>query len=802
MLISPGFGPGGSGASPDALEHALQELSRIRHAETDAGLTAALDIAARALGAGAASLWTVEGGRAVPRVGLPEAPQGDGDEAVCEQRLAELGERCVREGSAGGPAGDVLLDAALLVEGGVTGWVRFHRPAGSIWSGTERLFAAAVADRLALTLERARADAELRQRTSELEAVFHALPDMYFRLSEDGLILDHRFGSEARTYPVPVGFPPQLVGLNPSDFLPADVRALWDGALEEVRRTGRMRYLEYRLLTDLGARDFEARIVPTDDGSLIAIVRDITDRKESVEALRESEARYRTLVEQLPAIIYIASADEGNPTLFASTHAERLLGYGEDEWRRHPRLWLERIHAEDRERVERAWREAHSTGQRFVAEYRMHTRTGEVVWLRDESLMLYSDQGDPLCIQGVMLDITERKRSDEALRAAKDEAERANRAKSEFLSRMSHELRTPMNSILGFAQLLSRGSLAPEHRKSVQHILKAGRHLLHLINEVLEIARIEAGRNNLSLEPVRLGPVMLEAIGLVRPLAAQLGVEVDEGPWPYDGAFVRADRQRLAQVLLNLLSNAVKYNRSGGRVRLACELAARGEGSPRLVVRVEDTGRGIPLDRVDQLFTPFARLGAEQTDVEGTGLGLALSQRLAEAMEGSLTLERTGPEGSVFRLELRGEEDPLERLDDPIAPLAALEEAPHADATILYVEDNLANLSLVETILLSRPRWRIVPALQGQLGVEVAREHAPDLILLDLHLPDIPGSEVLRRLRADARTAHIPVVVISADATRATVERLTAGGANAYLTKPLDIDEFLETVQRFLPAAE
>jgi CheY-like chemotaxis protein len=246
-------------------------------------------------------------------------------------------------------------------------------------------------------------------------------------------------------------------------------------------------------------------------------------------------------------------------------------------------------------------------------------------------------------------------------------------------------------------------------------------------------------------------------------------------------------------VLLNLLSNAIKYNHPGGTVRLGVAPAA-GDG---WTVRVEDTGRGIRADLVDQLFTPFARLGAEQTDVEGTGLGLALSQRLCEAMGGALRLEATSPAGSVFRLELRGAESPVRVLED--ARPFTLAEAPHREATLLYVEDNLANLSLVETILLSRPGWRTVPALQGQLGVELAREHLPDLVLLDLHLPDIPGAEVLRRLRADPRTARIPVVVVSADATASSLERLRHAGADAYLTKPLDVDEFLAVVERFLP---
>jgi PAS domain S-box-containing protein len=410
---------------------------------------------------------------------------------------------------------------------------------------------------------------------------------------------------------------------------------------------------------------------------------------------------------------------------------------------------------------------------------------------------------------GYSVDITERKRTEEAVQRAtreaeraREAAERANRAKSEFLSRMSHELRTPMNSILGFAQLLERTQLPPEHRRGVGHILKAGRHLLQLINEVLEIARIEAGRHTLSLEPVRVDTVLQEAVALMRPLAAQWRVELGDSPCADAGAFVQADRQRLTQVMLNLLGNAIKYNRVGGRVSIRCErLADEGRGA-RLAIRVHDTGRGIAADRVDQLFTPFARLGAESTEVEGTGLGLALSQRLSEAMGGSLCLERSDVQGSVFRLELLVADDPLLRLEDAAAPVDPVRDVPHAEATLLYIEDNLANLSLVETILLSRPRWRTLPALQGGIGLELAREHRPHLILLDLHLPDISGEEVLRRLRADPRTAPIPVVVITADATRTTVERLRAAGADAYLTKPLDIDEFLETITRYLPPVE
>ena len=200
-----------------------------------------------------------------------------------------------------------------------------------------------------------------------------------------------------------------------------------------------------------------------------------------------------------------------------------------------------------------------------------------------------------------------------------------------------------------------------------------------------------------------------------------------------------------------------------------------------------------------QLFTPFARLGAEQTEVEGTGLGLALSLRLAEAMGGTLELERTGPEGSVFRLGLLGAANPLRRAEDAGLAVAPSDDGEHGTAQLLYIEDNLANLDLVETFLLTRPGWKLVPALQGRIGVELAREHRPDLVLLDLHLPDISGEEVLRRLRADPRTATIPIVIISADATRDSLDRLRGAGADAYLTKPLDLDDFLATLETHLP---
>jgi PAS domain S-box-containing protein len=408
---------------------------------------------------------------------------------------------------------------------------------------------------------------------------------------------------------------------------------------------------------------------------------------------------------------------------------------------------------------------------------------------------LFDQNGDVNRLIGYSIDITARKQTEFALERAKEEAERANRAKSEFLSRMSHELRTPMNGILGFAQVLERSSLLEDQKKWVGHILRGGRHLLHLINEVLELSRIEAGRVNLSLEPVHLATVMREGLDLVRPIAEQAGIELLEG----DAAdwYVRADRQRLAQIVLNLLSNAIKYNRSVGRVWVTC--AHEADHPDHLSIRFHDTGCGVPHDRLDQLFTPFARLGAEQTSTEGTGLGLALSRRLAEAMDGELVLENTSPEGSVFRLDLRVVSNPLDRLATSSSTIVDQTASDESCATILYIEDNPTNLSLVETFLEAQPGWRTISAQRGRAGIEMAKDQRPDLVLLDLHLPDMQGEDVLRQLRSDERTASIPVVVISADATPGAIRRLLAAGADAYLTKPIDLDDFLVTIRRFAP---
>jgi signal transduction histidine kinase/ActR/RegA family two-component response regulator len=370
----------------------------------------------------------------------------------------------------------------------------------------------------------------------------------------------------------------------------------------------------------------------------------------------------------------------------------------------------------------------------------------------------------------------------------------ADAAKNLFLSRMSHELRTPLNAILGFAQLLEVDDLSPDQRESVDQILSGGRHLLALINEVLDLSRVESGNLALSLEAVGAAEVFAETRSLIGSLAAERGIVINSPP-PEDCPYhVRADRQRLMQVLLNLAANAVKYNRPGGTIGFSCERTDTGS----IRIGVTDTGPGIPEEHFERLFAPFDRLGAEYSDVEGAGMGLALSKRLMELMGGTLAVESTVGEGTTFSVELVSLDAPVdEHADVDELPLRALN-ASSSKCTVLYVEDNPSNLRLMERVLARRPNTSLITTSHGDAAPRLAREHRPDLVLLDMNLPGCDGEEVLSRLKAQPETAAVPVVIVSADAAPAQIERMLAAGARDYLTKPIDVTALLGVLDRSL----
>jgi PAS domain S-box-containing protein len=410
-------------------------------------------------------------------------------------------------------------------------------------------------------------------------------------------------------------------------------------------------------------------------------------------------------------------------------------------------------------------------------------------------------------LQGVFAaarDVTERKRLDQVLQeknveleSARSVAEKANLAKSEFLSSMSHELRSPLNAILGFAQLLESDSPppTPPQKESIAQILGAGWHLLKLIDEILDLAKVESKQVPLSREPVSLAEVMLECQGMIEAQAQQRGIRMTFPQFkiPY---FVLADRIRVKQVLINLLANAIKYNREGGTVKANCTEITPG----RIRVSIRDTGAGLNPEQLGQLFQAFNRLGQEAGGEEGTGIGLVVAKRLVELMGGVIGVESTVGKGSVFWFELIACAEPQLFLDEVeaaalVQPLMPRGTGPH---TLLYVEDNPANLKLVEQIIARHPDIRLLTAVNGNRGIEIARASRPDVILMDINLPGLNGFEALEILRADPATADIPVIAISANAMPLDIERGLQAGFFRYIIKPIKVSEFIKTLDMAL----
>ena len=396
--------------------------------------------------------------------------------------------------------------------------------------------------------------------------------------------------------------------------------------------------------------------------------------------------------------------------------------------------------------------------------------------------------------------ISERKLAEAEILKAKNEAENANRAKSEFLSRMSHELRTPLNSILGFAQLMEMSDLIPSHKKRLNHILSNGKHLLKLINEVLDIAGIESGKQMMNIEPVLLIDMINQAMDVIQGAAHKRGVTIELVDAPSNNFFVMADKLRLKQVLLNLMSNAVKYNDEKGLVKIKTELQPLdASGNAMVRLSISDTGIGINPDNISKLFQSFERIGADKTEIEGTGLGLMLVRKFAEAMGGAVGVESKPDVGSTFWVDLPQTEnkDNVKIKIEGVEEGAAIQEDAKV-ATILYIEDNLSNIELVEEILADhRPSIQLVTSIYGGKTIKLAKEYLPKLILLDLNLPDMKGDEVLKKLLADSVTKTIPVIMVSANAIPSQIKKLMKIGAVNYLTKPLDIIQFLKNVDQY-----
>ncbi|MGD0198403.1 MAG: ATP-binding protein [Solirubrobacteraceae bacterium] len=556
---------------------------------------------------------------------------------------------------------------------------------------------------------------------------------------------------------------------------------------------------------EMSAGDLSARVKPASAAELSRLANSFNAMADALQdgqrrledqavELRRSEVFLDSVLEHVPNMLLVRDARDLRFVRF-NRAGEQLLGYPRDELlgktahEVFPACEADASTAEDRATL--------ASGVPLdVPEEAVQTRNHGLRYLHTRKIPVLDEHGKAQYLLGISEDITERKQGDEMLREAKEQAELANRAKSEFLSRMSHELRTPLNSILGFGHLLEMDGLSESQAEPVHYILESGRHLLGLINEVLDTARIEAGKVTILSERVDVEALLEDVVVVVSPMAAErdINVQLASGKCGYH---IRADRQRVKQVLLNLLSNAIKYNREGGEVGIFCEQAG-----PHLRIGVRDTGLGIPPERLAEVFAPFERINADH-EIQGSGLGLALSRHLMELMGGTLTVESEPGVGSTFtaELDLAAETEPFDAAERDL-------ESPEGDPAdgsptfrLLYVEDNLVSIKLLEGVLARRPEIKVEATLQGRLGIELARSHLPDVIVLDLNLPDMSGVEVLHTLKHDARTRRIPVIILTGENSVEEGARLLELGAASFHTHPLDVISFLAALDAVLPAA-
>jgi PAS domain S-box-containing protein len=671
------------------------------------------------------------------------------------------------------------------------------------------------------------AEEKIKQQNARLSAFMNAMPDIIFLTNRQGDYLEYFHSSvnkEANDYS-------DLVGKNVRDAFDATTAELHLSNIRQSLETGEIITYEYPRYEDGLLKHYEGRIVALDDERVLRFVRDITTQK-----AYETEIKKLTMaIEQSPVAIVItdlkANIQYASPAFFHFT------GYTPEEVLGQNTKILKSGKTPDRVYAD-MWNTI-TKGETWRGEWVNKKKSGDLYWESISITPVVDTSGNVSGYLAIKEEITDRKQNEEKIRElnatlehrieertqqlaksnsdlldeigvrrkmetelllARNEAEMANQAKSEFLSRMSHELRTPMNSILGFAQLLGMSTLTESQEKSVKHILRGGEHLLSLINEVLDISRIESGTISLSIEPVEINGLVDELIETVTPYADSRNIRISYDNVVDGNIHVSADRQRIKQILLNLIDNAIKYNTDNGSVLIKTQFQ---EGSknkkPSVRISVIDTGVGISTENIGKIFNPFERIGADSTQIEGTGLGLAVVKKLTELMYGKLGVTSEIGNGSTFWIEFEYATPISKQIDPSVLKAASSLQHTINMKSVLYVEDNLPNVELVEQVLgTARPNIQLVNTIYGAKTIELATEHAVDLILLDLNLPDMHGSEVLSKIRSNRFTKSIPVVVISADAMSKQKESLLLAGANEYLTKPLVLEEFLNVVDKYI----
>lgn len=531
------------------------------------------------------------------------------------------------------------------------------------------------------------------------------------------------------------------------------------------------------------------------------ILLDVTDQIRAQDELEQNREHLTAAIESLPGGLVMYDRD--SQVLLFNTQYSQMMGFATDfisvgmnRSELHKQARSHGLFCEKNELYENVHDYLASYRYRENCIYEVEMTDGR--WIRCVDRVI--PNGSRVCLR---MDVTRERLAQRELRLAKGQAETANRAKSEFLSSMSHELRTPMNAILGFSQLLETDIDAPlndEQLRFVSQIAKAGDHLLKLINQVLDLAKIEAGKSEIDMADVHLLDLLQECIGLNSSLSKQMSVDLLCNTEKVSGIFVRGDTDRLRQVLINVLSNAIKYNRTDGTVTIDTEAISR----TKLRILVKDTGIGIPSDKHDKVFEAFARLGAENSGIEGTGIGLTLSKKLIEQMDGDIGFDSVEGKGSTFWIELHMADVTNLMPQTSAETVTALPEALPATSrtTVLYVEDNAANMMLMEEVVTRIDGVTLLTATTAEAGLSMARNHSPDLIILDINLPGMDGYEALKIIQSETKLLYTPVVALSADAMPQQVERGKKAGFQDYLTKPINIREVRNLIQSYAESGE